>query len=225
MSRRQTLKAAGVAGLTVALLLTAAPATAREKTVPAEKLFMYLDKFLKVPAHERTRMRLRYVLRSEGKPMGDVKVALVEASGARTSLPVGEDGEFERLPTLAQLDGKAKVVVDVPADKKFGISMSPAPALKLSQEYDARDVALAVTESNAVMRKAAGPALALMVPKFAGIGFIGSQNGQVIFGDGRTEALPIVGGVPVFLPNTMKGATRIKLARVPTRLGFDDGKK
>lgn len=225
MSSGNTMKALSVAGLTAALVLASAPALAREKAVPAEKLFVYLDKFLKVPAQERTRMRLRYVLSSEGKPMANVKAALVEASGARTPLPVGEDGEFDRLPTLAQLHATSKIVFDVPAEKKLSISMSPAPALKLSQEYDARDVALAVTESNAVMRKAAGPALALLVPKFAGIGFIGSQNGQVIFGDGRTEALPIVGGVPVFLPNTMKGATRIKLARVPTRLGFDDGKK
>jgi hypothetical protein len=217
-------KALGLLGLTVVLALSA-PVAAREKTVPAEKLFMYLDKFLKVPAPERTRMRLRYVLRSDGQPMGNVKVALVEANGARTTLPVGEDGEFDHLPTLSQLAGKSKIVVDVPAEKKFGISMNPAPALKLAQEYDAREVALAVSESNTVMRKAAGPALALMVPKFAGIGFIGSQNGQVIFGDGRIEALPIVGGVPVFLPDTQKGAVRIKLARVPTRLGYDDGKK
>jgi len=224
MRQGVTWKTLGLLGLTVALALSA-PAVAREKTAPAEKLFMYLDKFLKVPVQERTRMRLRYVLRSDGQPMGDVKVALVEANGARTPLPVGEDGEFDRLPTLAQLNGKSKVVFDLPAEKKFSISMNPAPALKLAQEYDAREVTLAVSESNTVMRKAAGPALALMVPKFAGIGFIGSQNGQVVFGDGRIEALPIVGGTPVFLPDTQKGAIRIKLARAPTRLGYDDGKK
>lgn len=219
-----TMKRLG-AGLTVALALAAAPAMAREKMAPAEKLFIYLDKFLKVPASERTHMRLRYVLRSEGKPMAGAKVTLVEANGARTPLPIGDDGEFDRLPTLTQLNGKSQLAVDLPAEQKFSVSMNPAPVLRLAQEYDAREVALTVSESNAVMRKAAGPALALLVPKFAGIGFIGSQSGQAIFADGRAEALPVVGGVPVFLPDTQKGAVRIKLARAPVRLGYDDGKK
>ncbi|ATC32475.1 hypothetical protein CA606_09000 [Caulobacter vibrioides] len=225
MSQRKTFKTLVVAGLGLALIAAATPAFAREKIIPADKLFPYLDKFMKVPAQERSRMRLRYVLRSEGKPFGGVKVSLVETNGATTVLPVGDDGEFDRLPTLAQLNGKAKVVVDVPADKKFGISMIPAPVLKLAQEYDARDLALTVSESNAAMRKAAGPALSLMVPKLPGIGFIGAQSGQIVYGDGRQAALEIVGGVPVFYPEAHKGAARVKLSRTPTRVAFDDGKK
>lgn len=225
MTRAKTFKTLAVAGLGLALIAAATPASAREKIIPAEKLFPYLDRFMKVPAQERSRMRLRYLLRSEGKPMGGVKVSLLEANGATTVLPVGEDGEFDRLPTLAQLNSKARVVVDVPADKKFSISMMPAPVLKLAQEYDARELALTVLESNAAMRKAAGPGLSLMVPKLPGIGFIGAQGGQVVYGDGRNAALDIVGGVPVFYPEAHKGAARVKLSRAPTRVAFDDGKK
>jgi hypothetical protein len=211
--------------LCLALAAAAAPAIAREKSVPADKVFIHLDKFLKVPAQERSRMRLGYVLRSDGKPLGGVKVVLVESNGATTPLPVGPDGEFDRLPTLAQLNSKAKLVFDLPADKKFGISMGPRPVLKLAQDYDARELALTVSESNAAMRKAAGPGLSLMVPKLPGIGFVGAQGGQIVYGDGRTEALPIVGGAPVFYPEAHKGAARVKLSRTPTRVAFDDGKK
>ena len=225
MTVARTLKLLAATGLSLMLAAAAAPASAREKTVPAEKVFVYLDRFLKVPAQERSRMRLRYILRSEGKPMGDIKVSLVEANGATTALPVRDDGEFERLPTLAQLNGKAKLVLDVPAERKFGISMTPAPVLRLAQDYDARELALTVSESNAAMRKAAGPGLSLMVPKLPGIGFIGAQSGQVVYGDGRSVPLEIVQSVPVFYPEAHKGAARVKLSRTPTRVAFDDGKK
>lgn len=226
MSAAKTKRALGVAGLCLALGLAATPATAREKAVPTDKMFIYLDKFLKVPPQERSRMRLRYVLRDQGKPLGGVKATLVEANGARTPLPVGDDGAFERLPTLAQLQGKSKVVFeDLPADKKFSLSMSPAPALKPALEYDARELGLSVSESNAAMRKAAGPMLSVMVPKVAGIGFVGAQSGQAIYADGRAEPLPLTGGAPVFRPDVQKGAVKVRLARMPTYVGFDDGKK
>ncbi len=210
--------------LSLVLVSAAAPAIARGKSVPADKVFVYLDRFLKVPAQERSRMRLGYVLRSDGKPLGGVKVVLVESNGATTPLPLGPDGEFDRLPTLAQLNSKARLVF-LPADKKFGVSMGPMPVLKLAQDYDARELALTVSESNAAMRKAAGPGLSLMVPKLPGIGFVGAQGGQIVYGDGRTEALPIVGGAPVFYPEAHKGAARVKLSRTPARVVFDDGKK
>ena len=219
------VKRLAMTALSFVLVAAAAPALAREKNIPAEKIFIYLDKFLKVPAQERSRMRLSYVLRNEGKPMGGVKVVLVESNGATTPLPIGDDGEFDRLPTLAQLNGKARLVFDLPADKKFGVSMGPAPVLKLAQDYDARELALTVSESNAAMRKAAGPGLSLMVPKLPGIGFVGAQSGQIVYGDGRNEALPIVGGAPVFYPEAHKGAVRVKLSRTPTMVAFDNGKK
>ena len=219
------VKRLAMTALSFVLVAAAAPAMAREKNILAEKIFIHLDKFLKVPAQERSRMRLGYVLLSDGKPLGGVKVVLVESNGATTPLPIGDDGEFDRLPTLAQLNGKARLVFDLPADKKFGISMGPTPVLKLAQDYDARELALTVSESNAALRKAAGPGLSLMVPKLPGIGFVGAQGGQIVYGDGRTEALPIVGGVPVFYPEAHKGAARVKLSRTPTRVAFDDGKK
>lgn len=219
------IKRLAMTALSFVLMAAAAPAMAREKNIPAERIFIHLDKFLKVPAPERSRMRLGYVLLSDGKPLGGVKVVLVESNGATTPLPIGDDGEFDRLPTLAQLNGKSRLVFDLPADKKFGISMGPRPVLKLAQDYDARELALTVSESNGAMRKAAGPGLSLMVPKLPGIGFVGAQGGQIVYGDGRTEALPIVGGVPVFYPEAHKGAARVKLSRTPTRVAFDDGKK
>lgn len=219
------VKRLAMTALSFVLVAAAAPAMAREKNILAEKIFIHLDKFLKVPAQERSRMRLGYVLLSDGKPLGGVKVVLVESNGATTPLPIGDDGEFDRLPTLAQLNGKARLVFDLPADKKFGISMGPTPVLKLAQDYDARELALTVSESNAALRKAAGPGLSLMVPKLPGIGFVGAQGGQIVYGDGRNEALPIIGGVPVFYPEAHKGATRVKLSRTPTRVAFDDGKK
>lgn len=208
-------------------LLTLAPAAAVAdggKSVPATKIFPFLEAFLKVPAAQRNRLKLSYGLRQDGKPVGGVKAMLVEAGGARTLLPIAADGRFERLPSLAQLQAKAMVTLDVPAESKFGVSLDLSPTLKPAQEYDARDLAAAVNEANAVIGKAAGP-LALAIPDMTGIVFAKAEAGVAVLADGRTQALPLVAGAPVYRPVQFKTATRVRLSRTPAELGFDDKKK
>jgi hypothetical protein len=86
-----------------------------------------------------------------------LKATLIEANGARTPLPIDGDGRFERTPTLAQLQAKAQVSFDVPADTKLGSTMLLDPVLKPAAEYDARELVATVEESNKAIRKAAGP--------------------------------------------------------------------
>ncbi|MFT4252113.1 MAG: hypothetical protein QM608_06495, partial [Caulobacter sp.] len=68
------------------------------KIAPADKVFSYLESFLKVPAQDRSRTRVVYGLTRDGKPAAGLKATLVEASGARTPLPINAEGRFERLP-------------------------------------------------------------------------------------------------------------------------------
>jgi len=207
-----------------AVLAAAATPALAEKTAPANKVLSYLDKYLKIPPGERTRVRVAYAIRHDGKPIPNLKVTLVEKNGARTPLPVNANGFFERLPSLAQLQGDPDLVFDVPADWKMGTVLEIQTQLKPATEYDVRDLAATVDEANAVIGKAAGVA-SFMVPKMSGIAFLNAEGGVAVFADGHTAPLPEAKEMPYFRPADHQGAVRVKLTKTPTRVAFYQGKK
>jgi hypothetical protein len=209
--------------LAAAVAVVGTPALA-EKTAPANKVLSYLDKYLKIPPGERTRVRLAYGISHDGKPVPNLKVTLVEKNGARTPLPVNANGFFERLPSLAQLQGDPDLVFDVPADWKMGTMMDIQTHLKPATEYDVRELTATVDEANAVIGKAAGVA-SFMVPKMSGIAFLKGEDGVAVFADGRTAPLPEAKEMPYFRPADHQGAVRVKLTKTPTRVAFYQGKK
>lgn len=222
MKRRAAL--IGLFLLAAAPLALASAHADTGKTVLATKVFPFLEAMLKVPPAERDRIKVTYVLRRDGKPAGGVKATLVEASGARTLLPIDDQGRFERLPTLAQLQAKAQLVLEVPADAKFGTAMQLDPVLKPSAEYDARELVATVEESNSAIRKAAG-AMALMAPQMTGLVFQKAESGVATFPNGSTKPLPVNAGTVVFRPDDFKGAARVRLAKTPTAVDYYDKKK
>ena len=205
------------------LASTAGPAFA-EKSVEATRALPFLDKFLKVPPAQRSRLKLSYAVRHDGKPQPDLRAVLVERGGARTPLPVDEEGYFERLPTLAQLEADPAIVFDVPVGWKMSTMMTFGTQLKPAQDYDARELAATVAEANTVIGKAAGIA-ALMAPKMTGVIFPKAVSGSVVFADGHSAPLPKTNEFPYFRPADHQGAVRVKLTRTPTKVAFYDGKK
>ncbi|WP_089930009.1 DUF2987 domain-containing protein [Caulobacter sp. UNC279MFTsu5.1] len=214
---------AALAGLMILVLAPPAHADAG-KTVPATKVFPFLESMLKLQPAERARIKVTYALRRDGKPAAGVKAALIEASGARTPLPIDDQGRFERLPTLAQLQAKAQLHLDVPADAKFGTAMLLDPVLKPATEYDSRELAATVEESNSAIRKAAG-AMALMAPQMEGLAFKKAESGVAVFPDGSARPLPSDAGTVVFEPGQFKGAARVRLAKIPAAVDYYDKKK
>lgn len=212
-----------IVGFAASAMAVAGPASA-EKVVPATKVMPFLDKFLKVPSAERSRMKLSYAILRDGKRAPDLKAVLVEPGGARTPLPVDEEGVFERLPTLAQLEKGANIAFDVPADLKLGSAMDIAPQLKPAGEYDVRELVATVDQANTVIGKTAG-VMAFMAPKLSGIAFPKAEGGMVLFADGRTQPLPLIRNSPYFRPDDFKGAARVKLTKTPTKVAFYSGKK
>jgi hypothetical protein len=213
--------------LTVLALVSAIPLAAQAeagKVAPATKVFSFLEAFLKVPAAERSRIKVTYALRRDGKRATDVKATLIEANGARTPLPIDAEGRFERTPTLAQLQAKAQVGFDVPADTKLGSTMLLDPTLKPAAEYDARELVATVEESNKAIRKAAGP-MALMAPQMDGLKFPAVDSGVAIFPNGSSKPLPVIAGGVVFEPGQFKGASRVRLAKTPSAVDYYVAKK
>ena len=219
---------AALAGLVVLALAPLAAASLAHadagKTVPATKVFPFLESMLKVPPAERARIKVTYALRRDGKPAAGVKATLIETSGARTQLPIDDQGRFERLPTLAQLQAKAQLWLDVPPDAKFGTAMLLDPVLKPAAEYDARELVSTVEESNSAIRKAAG-AMALMAPQMTGLAFVKAESGVAMFPNGSSRALPVNAGTVVFRPDDFKGASRVRLAKTPSGVDYYDKKK
>ncbi|KSB90403.1 hypothetical protein AS593_10725 [Caulobacter vibrioides] len=211
--------------IAAALTLVAGAAFAQAgKTAPADKVFSYLENFLKVPAQERSRTRVAFAVSRDGKPAAGLKATLVEASGARTPLPIGADGRFERLPTLAQLQGESKVEFEAPADAKFGSTLIIEPVLKPAAEYEIAELKTVLDSTNGVIGKAAGP-MAMLAPKMTGFGFPGAAGGVVVGADGKSQPLPLSGKTPILRLADFKGATRVRLSGTPARVGFIQSKK
>ena len=213
-----------LAPVLLALVLVSTAHADPGKTVPATKVFPFLEALLKVPAAERTRLKVTYGLRRDGKPAVGVRGALIEANGARTPISTDDKGRFDRTPTLAQLQGNAQLTLDVPADAKFGTSLQLDPTLKPAPEYEVRELEATVGESNAAIRKAAG-AMAMMAPQMTGLVFQKAESGVAVFPNGSTQALPASHGDVVFRAGQFKGATRVRLAKTPATVDFYDKKK
>jgi hypothetical protein len=225
---RSVLKSRAAASALIAMALVAAtPLAARAeagKIAPATKVFSFLEAFLKVPAAERSRIRVTYAVLRDGKRAAGLKATLIEANGARTPLPIDGEGRFERTPTLAQLQAKAQVGFDVPADTKLGSTMLLDPVIKPAAEYDARELVATVEESNSAIRKAAGP-MALMAPQMDGLNFKAADSGVAVFPNGSSKPLPVAAGGVVFEPDQFKGASRVRLAKTPTAVDYYVRKK
>jgi hypothetical protein len=225
MSTDRRAVASALASLALAATIPSAALAQPGKVIPAAKVFPFLEAFLKVPAAERAHLRVTYSLHRDGKPAVGVKAALVENGGVRTPLPLeAATGRFERLPTLAQLQAKVQVAFDVPAATKFGVGMQLDPALAPATAYDARELAVTVKDSNAAIRKTAGP-MALMAPTMTGITFAEAGTGVAVFPDGTSRPLPAVKGMPYYRPEQFEGAVSVRLGKMPAGVGFYDKKK
>lgn len=207
---------AALAGLSV--LALAPPAHAAVKLLPAGKLFPYLDLFLGIAAKDRTRFTLGYFLTRDGKPTGsDISLVLIGAGGARTPLPVGGDGRVQRLPTLADLKGKAQVETDNRGGGKMALSMQLLANVALSQAMDAREAAAAIGQCGAAIKAKAG-IVGFAAPKIETAILVGGGSGVAVDAAGKTYPLGTTRGQPVFDPDKAPGAVTLKLARTPTKV-------
>jgi len=224
MSQNRRVVGLALTSLALAVTIPSAARAQAGKVAPAGQVFSFLEAFLKVPAAERSRIKVTYALMREGKRATGVQATLIEANGVRTPLPIDGEGRFERTPTLAQLQAKARISFDVPPDTKLGSSMMLDPALKPAAEYDARELVATVEDSNKAIRKAAGP-MALMAPQMDGLKFMAADSGVAIFPNGSSKPLPVNAGAVVFAPSQFQGASRVRLAKTPSTVDYYDAKK
>ena len=211
------LAAPTLAGLALAGLTLGGPALAAGKQVEAAKAFPMLGAYLKLPAADRSHFTIAYYMHSHGQPL-TAPVWLI-ADGKRTPLPLNAEGRVGRLPSLGELD-KGKLELGVDDAVKVGVSVGIEPMVAPATDLDARELAAAIAQAAAGVRKAAG-IMALAMPKLADVVFVGAGSGEIEFADGHRAPLPLVKGQPTYTPAAQPSARRIRLAKAPLKLDID----
>lgn len=210
LSRRVLL-----AGLTT---LAATPAFADAakgggiKSVEAKRLFPFYDRYLAIPAAERTHFGMAYTLRREGGTLEGVQATLVDG-GRRTPIRIAPSGRVLTLPTAAQLRS-GRVEFNLPENARFGMSLAIEPTARLAEEMSAADLKKAVEQAAAGARRAAG-VMGFAVPRLDRIVFAGVGSGQAVSADGRAQALPAQNGGPAFVPASHPQASVLRFPSAP----------
>jgi hypothetical protein len=200
-------------------MASVASAQAVERMVDATKVFPMLDKFLAIAPADRSQLALGYLVTKDGKPASDVRLTLV-SGGRRTPLPVAADGRVERLPSGADFAAHAQVDVEAPPGAKLGARLDLGTAIKPAPEISAADCALAITQANAAMHRAAG-VLAMLAPRISKTVFIGAVGGMAVGPDGKAQLLPLVKGQPVYDADAVKDAKVLRFTKAPTSIDLE----
>jgi len=200
-----------------AALSLVGPALAANKLGDASKAFPFAANYQRLPAADRSRFTAAYYFRVGGQPL--TAPAWIVTDGQRVALPLDANGRAGRLPTLAELDhGKLEIAID--AQTKLSVNLTVEPAIAPAADLDAQELALAIAQAATGSKKAAG-LLALALPRFDDVIFVGAGSGEIEFADGHKAPLPMVKGHPAYTPSAQPNARRIHLARTPLKLDID----
>jgi hypothetical protein len=208
--------------LALLAVVAAAPGevmAANVQTFPIDKAFPFLAAYLALPAAARSRFYLAYRSMRDKHPISDGRATIVAPGGARTPVAFDRVGEVTRLPSLAELKSGANVEVD---GAPFQLGLELRCAIASATRLDVVQLSLALDQVNQAAARFAGP-LSLVIPKFTAAYFPDAGSAQVVMGDGRATALPVVavpnlGPVPYIEPSALVGARTVQLARAPSRI-------
>lgn len=192
---------------------TSAPA----RTTPVSEIFPYLDRYLGIPAAERSAFRLVYRLRTNGQPFTG-RGWYLDPANRRTAIDVAADGTIRNPPNLAMLrDRNHRVQLDVPSGSRFAMNLEIRPNVAPAAEMSATALAASLAQANAGIRRAAGIAR-FAVPTMTRIVFNGARGGVAVLADGTSAPLPMVENSPSFTPSAMPTARTIRFERAPERV-------
>ncbi|ESQ92184.1 hypothetical protein ABAC460_04660 [Asticcacaulis sp. AC460] len=224
---RHFVKTAAIA-VSAAVLLSAAPVVAQDMVTQigkASEALPGLQKFLNLPAGERSQVNVYYNLRIKNCDTSKV-TATLNSGGKATPLRIAGDGRISPLPTRDQLNGGATITMVMPKTCTVGPKIKVHSTQPAGKTYDASGLATGIKQGNAAMSKIAG-AMALALKKLDRVYFVGGGDGTVEVG-GQQKPLPKTGangeypaGTPYFVPSQFPGATRITLTRPASIALFD----
>jgi hypothetical protein len=151
-----------------------------------------------------------------GKPAAGMPLFAVDGA-RREPIAISPDGRM-RPPSLDFFRSKT-AVIDAPgaSGRSFNVELELLATAQPAREMDAAELAAAIAQSNAGIRKAAG-LIGVAAPKMAKISFEGAGSGHAVGADGRRTPLPVQNGLPYYAPQSMPGVQRLVFASVPSKL-------
>lgn len=191
-----------------------AAASAAQQGIRVSEAFPYLDRYLQLPAGERSLFRLSYRITQGGRPFSG-QAWYIDGAGNRTPVPVSGDGEVGRLPTLAQLnDRNVRLQSNLPSGSRVNMGMTVQPVLRPAAQLNVSDLTAVIGQVNSALRRAAG-LMRFAVPTMARIAFVGSRGGEAVMADGSVRPLPLVRGEASFEPSQFPNARSVRFAQAP----------
>jgi hypothetical protein len=201
----------------MAVAAVAAPAQAAEKLVPLNKVFPYLEQYLKLPPAQRSRFVVAYRVLQGGKPAAGVKFWIVEGA-TRTPIALAADGKVTSLPNLHQVEA-GQLAAEAPPQAKFGVNFSVEPLIIPGADMDATALAASVDQAQAGAKKAAG-VMGFAVPTMERIYFSGVSGGELVWADGKRTPMPTAHGMPFFDAASGRKAKAVHFAQAPARMSI-----
>lgn len=209
-----------IAALLAALALTGAEAPGPEaRTVPAERVFAFLQDYHALPADERSAFTLHYVLEADPDPDGREWRFWTRLDGEDWRvLERGPDGAVTP-PDPARLSAGLQLATDAPQGAvraQVGFTLSATP----SETYDLAELQAALAQTRAAMRRALG-LRSLIAPRPRRIDFTfdgPAPDAHAVFADGRElELTSVFENVVQLDPGVreLRGAQTIRFARAP----------
>jgi len=215
---RGILLAAGLSLIAGGAMAQATPDT---QTLPASKVFPFFDTYLGLPLSDRDHFRMEYAVNGDGPP-GNAHLILRRPTGD-VPIQLAADGRILTEPTAADLKS-GLVVMTTPKGSHYGIALRLVASSTPAQTLDVAPLKTGIDQARAAARKAAG-VMAMMVPDFETVCFVGAGNGQVVLDDGKTMPLKISAPPsaqkflnPCLTPADLPQARQVTLARTPTAL-------
>ncbi|MDI7774273.1 hypothetical protein [Asticcacaulis sp. EMRT-3] len=224
--------------MSLALLACAAPALATPRLPPAttangmvtqsaqaSQAFLGYKSFLNLSPGERDLIDIYYVLRIKHCDASKVRATLND-NGRAIPLRIEGDGRITPLPTRAQLNSDATITTVRPETCSVAMKLKVTPAQGLRQSYDANGLAQGIQQGNDAMNKIAG-ILAFTLSKLDRVYFVGGGEAVATTASGpqrlpkTTQNGEYPAGTPYFVPGDVKGATRIQLSHMPSKVLFD----
>ena len=191
------------------------------QTLPAAKVFPFLDVYLGLPASERDHFRMEYSITGDGPP-ANAHLLLKRASGD-APLTLGAEGQILTQPSLADLKS-AQVVMTTPKGTHYGIALRLVASEAPAQTLDVAPLKTGIDQARIAAKKAAG-LMSMMVPDFETVCFIGAGSGQAVLADGKTTPLKVSAPPsapkllnPCLTPVDMPQARQVTLAKTPTAI-------
>jgi hypothetical protein len=200
----------------------AGAARADEKLVKLSQFYPYLDRYLMLPAGQRSHFAIVYYVFRDRHPAPDVKAYIVAPSGSRRPIPIDGAGRVMFMPSLAELQGPEQGAIDAPAGQKVGLGLELEARVAMGPSIDVHELLVALGQAQNAINANAG-VLSFAVPKIVRAYFANAGPGRAVFADGHAAPLPIesksfFAGQSYFDAETMSAARTVMLGRAPTRI-------